>query len=129
MNFKDYLTEEERLECWKVGMLRKMASCGIKPSDIGMEKCAILGMHTAGQVVKGTIQAGVGASKAVKNTAVTAFAAALLLGLPLGGILHYLDRTASNDSKDIEKSKAIRDAYQKAVAGLERGSQYGTAPA
>lgn len=114
MNFKDYLTEEERIDCWKAGMVRKMASCGVTPSQLGFEKTAQIGgvLSAAGQGLS-KIPEFVGGG--VQNAA----ALALLLGLPLGAVLHFVDRSMRRDNKEIEKLTKIRDTYQGVIESVK----------
>lgn len=104
MNFNDYLTPEERLECWKAGFVRKLASAGVKPSDLGFEKNAGIGSLIGG-AIGGGVKGVVGLS--------------LLAGLPLGALLHYLHRSIKKDSKETEKLTALRDTYNSVIEGVK----------
>ena len=108
MNYRNFLTPEEREECWRAGFVRKMASCGIRPSECGIEKdadfaSALSKVWGVGKdMFKGTI--GIG----------------LLGGLPLGAILHFVDRAVKNDSKETERLVKTRDTYLDVVAEIKR---------
>lgn len=111
MNYKKYLTPEERLSCWQVGFLRKVASVGRKPSDVGFDKSAS---------VVGDIVHGLGTMAGAAKDSVSGFlAVALLSGLPIGTMLHLADNSLKRSSKKEKELKAQRDAYRDAMAQLK----------
>ena len=115
MNFKKYLTVEERADMWNVGFIRKLASVGKKPSDLGLTKDAQL--QWVGNAIKGTAQG-------IKDLGRSGFGLALLAGLPTGIALHFIDRDLKNDSVEVQKLKRKKDLYNaaviEAVKALER---------
>lgn len=108
MNFNDYLTPEERAECLKAGFIRKLASAGVRPSDIGIEKSA----STLGTAINVTAQALGGGAKGLIGVS-------LLAGLPLGALVHFLHRSMRKDSKETEKLTALRDTYNSVIEGVK----------
>lgn len=115
MNFKRYLTPEERLGCWQAGFLRKMASVGKKPSDLGFTKEA----NWLNSTLKGV---GV-ASDLAKDAVLATLGLGLISGLPIGMVLHVADKSLRRDSKKTKELKAQRDAYRDAVARLRNSLQ------
>lgn len=114
MNFNDYMTPEERVECWKMGFVRKLASAGVKPSDLGMTKSAA----TAANAAKALFGAAGTGIKGVVGLA-------LLAGLPLGALAHFLHRSMKKDSKETEKLVALRDTYNSVMEGMKNRSAAG----
>ena len=106
MNFKKYLTPEEREQCWRVGFVRKMAACGKRPSDFGFEKKAFLG--------EGLGKAMTGLSDAL----LAAGGLSLAAGLPIGIFLHLADKSMTSDRKKTKELIKQRDVYQDAIAQL-----------
>lgn len=111
MDFREYLTKEERLACLKAGMVRKMANYGVTPSQLGFEKGAQL--------------EGIGnflgkAWDVTKDLGKTGIALSLLGGLPIGAMLHYIDRSATKDSKEVERLTKMRDTYLDVVESVKR---------
>lgn len=118
MDFREYLTPEERQECWRVGFVRKMASAGVKPSDVGMTKEAFY-IPVASELAEGagTVLRAGGAT--LKGT----MALALLTGLPIGAALHFLGRAMTKDNKETEKLTALRDTYNTVIEGIKNRSK------
>lgn len=118
MNFKDYLTEEERFECLKAGMLRKVASCGKTPSEVGLDgimKSASFWNFLASKGPKAlSVTAG-----AVSSATQNALALSLLLGVPIGAAMHYIDRSMKKDSKKTERLVATRDTYNTVMDAMK----------
>jgi hypothetical protein len=114
MNFKDYLTDEERLQCIKFGIMRKTASCGKTPKDIGLD-----GMIKSSGVLDVLGKAYGVTSGAVSGTLTNAIALSVLAGVPVGAMLHYLDRSMKKDSKKTERLIATRDTYNNVMNAMK----------
>jgi hypothetical protein len=112
MNFRDYLTEEERLGCWRLGFVKKIASCGIKPSDLDISDPFEKDATWVGEAAKETAASG-------KDLVRAGASAALLLGLPLGAMLHFIHRSIKKDSKETEKLEKMRDLYSDVVQSIK----------
>lgn len=108
MNFREYLTKEEREACIRAGMVRKMANYGVTPSELGFTKEAQdtgSWLSTTWDIAKTLGKGGIALS--------------ILTGLPIGAMLHYIDRSASNDSKKIERLTKTRDTYLDAMESVK----------
>lgn len=119
MNFKDYLTPDERLGCWKAGFMRKLASVGKRPSDVGLTKEAF-GIGAVSDFVKSVGSAAKDVGEAVGDVSIGTLGVGLAAGLPLGVLLHLADKSLRSSSKKTRELKAQRDAYRDAMARLER---------
>ena len=107
----EFLTPAERLDAMRLGGLGKLASMGMKPSD--MEKLA--GKESGGLDVLGT---------ALKTS--------ILVGAPVGALWYVLSNSLKNDSKKTRQMKATLDHYNDVVAenqsrlqGLDMGKTAG----
>lgn len=96
----EFLTQEERLDAMRLGGLKKLASAGLKPSDLsGIVK-------TAGTADK------IGLLGAALRTSV-------MIGAPLGAIWYAISSGLKNDSDKTRKLKAALDHYNDTVAENE----------
>lgn len=112
MNFRDFLTPEEREACWRAGFIRKLASNGVSLSEAGMEKDAL----SIENSVKTIWNAG-------KDLAKGTIALGLVSGIPLGILTHFIGRALSKDNKEVERLTKTRDTYIDVVEGLKRKLQ------
>lgn len=92
----EFLTPSERLEAMRIGGLRKLASAGLKPSD--MDEMA----KEAGTQDK------IGLLGAALRTSV-------LIGAPLGAVWYVLSNALKEDSSKTKKMKATLDHYNSVV--------------
>lgn len=90
----DYLTPSERMDAIRVGGLKKLASLGMKPSD--MEKDAL------------SLADGASSILPLLGTAVRT---AVVFGLPVGTVWYALSRSLKQDSASTQKLKAKLDHY------------------
>lgn len=127
MNFKRYLTAEERLGCWQAGFMRKLASAGKLPSDVGLTKEA-LGLNTVTDFMRGVGAAAKDVGTAVGDVSIGTLGLGLAAGLPIGVLLHLADKSLRSSSRKTKELKAQRDAYRDAMARLELNLR-GTDPA
>ena len=122
MNFKMYLTPEERLGCWQAGFMRKMAGVGKKPSDFGFTKEAA-GLPTAGDLWT-AFSSGLGAmASGVSDLGTTGLGIAIAAGLPIGVVMHLADKSLKRNSRKTRELKAQRDTYRDAMAQLKNRIQ------
>ena len=104
--FKQLLTPEERVACWRLGMHTKFADSGIPPSQIN-ETIKIAAPTTP------LFSVG-GAAKAI-------MAVSLLTGIPLGIAAHVVgNRISATRSKEKELDSQI-GYYRNATQQLEGG--------
>lgn len=107
MNFKNYLTVEEREACTKAGIVRKLAEYGVSLSDVGIEKTATIGdvlrvaRDSANDLAKGTV------------------GLSFLAGIPAGLLLHVVDRSLTKDDKESERLEKMRDTYLDFIAKVK----------
>ena len=92
----EFLTPAERLEAMRIGGMRKLASCGLKPSD--MDSMA----KKAGTEDK------IGLLGAALRTSV-------LIGAPLGAVWYVLSNGLKEDSSKTKRMKATLDHYNTVV--------------
>ena len=118
MNFKDYLTPDERLGCWQAGFMRKLASVGKRPSDVGLTKEAF-GIGAVSDFVKSVGSAAKDVGEAVGDVSIGTLGVGLAAGLPLGVLLHLADKSLRSSSKKTRELKAQRDAAEKERAERE----------
>ena len=92
----EFLTPSERLDAMRLGGLKKLASAGLKPSDLdGMCKSA-------------ATQDKIGLLGAAMRTSV-------LIGAPLGAIWYVISSGLKDDSDKTRKMKAALDHYNSVV--------------
>lgn len=113
MNFKRYLTNDERLACMKAGMVRKMASLGVRPSSVGLDKMAMVKSALGPVDFFKAFGSGIGSIPA------NAIALAFVTGIPLGAMLHYIDRSMTKDSKKTQRLEETRDTYNMAMESMK----------
>ena len=106
--FKQLLTAEERVACWKLGMHTKFADAGIAPSKIDETI-----KEAAGETPLFSVG---GAAKAI-------MAVSLLTGIPLGIAAHVVgQRISATRSKEQELNSQV-GYYRNAARQLEGGLQ------
>jgi hypothetical protein len=91
----EFLTPTERLDAMRLGGLRKLASMGLRPSDL--EKVAA-------------------SNTSAIDTLGAAIRTSVLFGAPLGAVWYVLSSGLKKDSKKTKKLKAELDHYNNAVS-------------
>lgn len=115
MNFKEYLTPEERLGCWQAGFMRKLAAAGKVPSDVAPAGVTTKEAGFGSSMVKGVELMW----NALGDSVIGALGLGLAAGLPIGTVLHVADRNLKSDRKKTKELMAQRDAYRDAIAKLK----------
>ena len=92
----EFLTPEERLDAMRLGGLKKLASYGLKPSDMD------------GVVKSAGVSDKLGLLGSVMRTSV-------MIGVPVGALWYALSSGLKDDSEKTRKMKATLDHYNEAV--------------
>jgi multisubunit Na+/H+ antiporter MnhC subunit len=95
----EFITPEERLDGIRVGALRKLASYGMKPSDLGqaMEKSGANPVGTASDALM-----------AVLKTAV-------VIGVPVGALMYAMRSSVKKQDDKTRKMQSALDHYNDQV--------------
>jgi len=119
---KKYLTDDERLLCWRAGSAQKIASMGLTqldaasiilsdPADTAGER----GIEKRGQLSE------LAHVISPYSVAKTIFAVSLITGIPVGIVAHEFGRRKNKITNEERKLETEADYYRAATDQLENG--------
>lgn len=119
---KKYLSDEERLACWRAGSVQKIASMGLTQLDAASILLADPKPESPAEKTAETPVFGLGDILNLPVvTAKTIAAVSLITGIPLGIVAHKLGQRTDQVLSQDRKLETEADYYRDAARQLENG--------